>query len=156
MLISKILFLEIYSLQKTFELAPNFWFPHLFAASAYTEKGMYREAVVEARRAKELSPVLTVSVSIVGYALAKSGKRDEARAVLDELLKLSTERFVPPYHIAVIYNGLGETDKATAWLEKGYEQRDPKMAFLKVEPKWNNLRDDPRFQDLLRRVGFPQ
>ena len=76
--------------------------------------------------------------------------------MLEELLKLSTERYVPPYHIALIYNGLDERDETLAWLERGYEQRDPKMVFLKVEPKWNNLRDDPRFQDLLRRVGFPQ
>ncbi|MFL6230741.1 MAG: tetratricopeptide repeat protein, partial [Pyrinomonadaceae bacterium] len=142
------------SLQETFELAPNYWFPHLFAASVYTEKGMYVEAVAEARRAKELSPMQTVSDSYSGYALAKSGKRDEARAVLEELLKLSKERFIPPYHVAIIYNGLGERDEALNWLERGYQQRDPKMAFLKIDPKWNNLRSDPHFQDLLRRVGF--
>ncbi len=65
-------------------------------------------------------------------------------------------RFVPPYQIALIYNGLDERDKMLELLEKDYEQHDPKMIFLKVEPKWNNLRDDPRFQDLLRRGGFPQ
>ena len=92
-------------------------------------------------------------MSFEGYALAKLGKR-EAQAALDALLKRSKERFVPPYHIAMVYNGLGDRDQALAWLERGFEQRDPKMAFLKVEPKWNNLRDDPRFRDLLRRVGF--
>ena len=92
----------------------------------------------------------------LAYALAKSGKRAEAQAVLAELLKISTERYVPPYTIALIYNGLGERDEALAWLARGFEQRDPFMTFLKVEPKWNNLRDDPRFQDLLRRVGLPQ
>ncbi len=143
-------------LQKTFKLAPNFWLPHLFAASAYIEKGMYREAVAEAQRAKELSPNQTISIAYGSCALARWGKRDEAQAAVDSLLSLSKERFVPPTHIALIYNCLGETDKALAWLEKGYEQRDPKMAFLKVEPKWNNLRADPRFQDLLRRVGFPR
>ena len=76
--------------------------------------------------------------------------------MLEELLKLSTERYVSPYNIALIYNGLGERDEAFAWLERGYEQRDPKMVFLKVEPKWNNLRDDPRFKDLMQRVGFNQ
>lgn len=55
----------------------------------------------------------------------------------------------------LIYNGLGETDKALAWLEKGYQERDPKMAFLQVEPNCNSVRSDPRFQALLRRVGFP-
>ncbi len=98
----------------------------------------------------------TISVSFAGYALAKSGKRDEARMVLAEMLKLSTERYIPPSHIALIYNGLDERDETLAWLERGFEQRDPKMTFLKVEPKWNNLRSDPRFAELLRKVGLPQ
>ncbi len=142
-------------LQKTFELAPNFWMPHLFASSAYIEKGMYAEAIAEARKARELSPILTVSDAHEGYALAKAGRRDEARAVLNKLLKLSTERYVPPPHIARIYSGLGENDKTFEWLEKGYQQHDPKMTFLKVQPKWNNLRAEPRFKDLLRRMNFP-
>ena len=74
--------------------------------------------------------------------------------LLNELLKLSTGRFIPPCHIAQMYNGLDERDKTFEWLEKGFTQRDPKMAFLKVEPKWNNLRDDPRFIDLMRRMNF--
>lgn len=60
----------------------------------------------------------------------------------------------PPNNIAMIHNGLDERGEALAWLERGYDQREPMMTFLKVEPKWNNLRDDPRFQDLMRRVGF--
>src|SRR5436309_2700728 len=112
------------------------------------------EALAEARKATELSGANSHSLSSLGYALARSGKQPEARAVLDGLLKLSTERHVSPHNIALIYNGLGERDKALAWLERAFEQRDPRMVFLKVEPKWNNLRADPRFQDLLRRVGF--
>ncbi|HUE81242.1 MAG TPA: tetratricopeptide repeat protein, partial [Pyrinomonadaceae bacterium] len=141
-------------LQQTFALAPDFWFPHIFAASAYIEKGMYSEAIFSARRATELSGRQTLSTALTGYALAKLYKRDEARAVLEELLQLSKERFVPPYHIALVYNALGEQDEAFAWLEKGYQQRDPKMAFLLVDRRLKNLREDPRFQDLLRRVGF--
>ncbi|MDQ3666610.1 MAG: protein kinase [Acidobacteriota bacterium] len=142
------------ALQKTSELDPNYWLAHLFASSAYIDKGMYPEAVVEARKARELSGVSSQPIAYAGYALAKTGKEGEARALLEELLKLSSQRYVPPYHVAFLYNGLNERDKTLAWLERGYEQRDPKMVFLKVEPKWNNLRDDPRFQDLLRRVGF--
>jgi tetratricopeptide (TPR) repeat protein len=141
-------------LQKTLELDPNYWFAHMFAASAYIEKRMFAEAIAEARKAREHSGGSTHPMSFLGYALAKSGKREEARGLLDELLKMSDERYVPPYHIALIYNGLDERDKTLSWLERAYEQRDPKMVFLKVEPKWNNLRGDPRFQDLLRRVGF--
>ena len=142
-------------LKKTFEIAPNFWMPHLFASSVYSTKGMYAEAVAEARKAKELAPAQTVSYAFEGYALAKSGKRDEAQDLLDELLKLSTTRFVPPNHLAMIYNGLGETEKSLEWLEKGVEQRDPKMVFLKVEPKWNNLHSEPRFLELLKRLNLP-
>ena len=142
------------SLQKAFEIDPDFWLAHTFASSAYIEKGMFAEAVEEAHRARELSGVSTLPASYAAYALAKWGKRAEARAALDELLKLSTTRYVTPYHIALAYNGLDEREKTLEWLERGFEQRDPKMTFLKVEPKWNNLRDDPRFQDLLRRVGF--
>jgi serine/threonine protein kinase/Flp pilus assembly protein TadD len=143
-------------LRESFELAPGFWFPHVFASSAYIEKAMFVEAIIEARSATELSSAQTVSVAYEGYALAKLGKYEEARIVLDRLLKLSKERFVPPYHIALLYNGLGERNEAFAWLERGFEQRDPKMTFLKVDPKWNNLRDDPRFVDLMRRVGLSQ
>ena len=141
-------------LQKTFELAPNFWMPHAFISSVYIEKEMYEEAIAEAHKASEFSPAQTWSIALEGYASAKSGKQDEARNLLNKLFKLSNERFIPFSHIALIYNGLGETDKALEWLEKAYEQRDPKMAFLKVDPKWNNLRSEPRFIDLLKRMNF--
>jgi tetratricopeptide (TPR) repeat protein len=143
-------------LKKTIELDPNFWFAHNFASSAYIEKGMYTEAIAEARKARELSGLSTHPTAFLGYALAKSGKQAEARTELAALLKLSTERYVPPYHIALIYSGLGESDEMLAWLERGFQEQDPRMIFLKVEPKWNNLSDDPRFQDLLRRIGFPE
>ena len=142
-------------LRKTLEENPNNWFAHMFASSAYIEKGMFAEAVAEARKARELNSANSQAAAQLGYALAKSGKQAEARGLLEELLKLSTQRHVSPGNIAQIYNGLGERDETFSWLERGFEQRDPKMVFLKVEPKWNNLRDDPRFQDLLRRVGFP-
>jgi TolB-like protein/DNA-binding winged helix-turn-helix (wHTH) protein/Tfp pilus assembly protein PilF len=141
--------------QKIFELDPNFWFAHVWASSAYVDKGMFAEAVAEARKARELSPTTSHPYSFLGYALAKSGKRAEARALLEELLKLSAERYVPPYYVAMIYYGLDQREEAIAWLERGYEQRDLRMVFLKVERKWDNLRNDPRFQDLSRRVGLP-
>lgn len=139
-------------LQKTSELEPNFWMPHLFAASAYIEKGMFAEAIAESRKEFELSGRNDIPFGT--YALAKSGKRAEARAVLEELLKLSAAKYVPPYNIALIYNALDERDNALDWLQKAYEQRDPKMTLLKVEPKWNNLRNEPRFVDLMKRMRF--
>ena len=117
---------------------------------------MFAEAAAEARKARELSGSSTFPTAFLGYALAKSGKQAQARTELEELLKLSAEHYIPPTYIAMIYNGLGERDQTLVWLERGFEQRDPKMVFLKAEPKWNNLHDDPRFQDLLRRVGLSQ
>jgi DNA-binding winged helix-turn-helix (wHTH) protein/TolB-like protein/tetratricopeptide (TPR) repeat protein len=143
-------------LRQTLDLDPNFWFARQYAASAYIEKGMFAEAVAEARRARETSGVASRPTSFLGYALAKAGRRAEARAELEGLLKLSQERYISPYNIAMIYNGLGEREETLTWLERGYRQREPRMVFLKAEPKWNNLRDDPRFQDLIRRVGLPQ
>ena len=142
------------SLQKTIELEPSFWLAHSFASSAYIEKGMFAKAVAEARNAIELSGAASQTTASLAYALARSGKQAEARGLLEELLTLSTQRYVSRVNIALIYDGLGERDKALAWLERGYKDRDTRMVSLKVEPKWNNLRADPRFQDLLRRVGF--
>ncbi len=142
-------------LQKTLELEPTYWFARQYVASAYIEKGMFAEAVAEARKARESSGVSTRPTAFLGYALAKSGRRAEARAELEALLKLSSGRYVSPYNIAMIYNGLGERDETLAWLERGYREREPRMIFLRSEPKWNNLRDDAQFQELLRRIGFP-
>ena len=147
----------IVRLQKTVELEPTFSLSHLFLSRVYSEKGMYTEAITEATKASDLSGGHAEAVALIVYALARSGKRREAQAALNELTKRAAEqRYIPPYNLALAYNGLGETDVAFDWLEKGLQQRDVRMTFLKVEPKWNNLRDDPRFQDLLRRVGLPQ
>jgi eukaryotic-like serine/threonine-protein kinase len=142
-------------LKKVFEMDPSYYFAHLFAASAYIEKGMFPEAITEAHKAREFSgPTNSHPVAFLGYALAKSGKQKEARALAEELVKSSTERYVSAYNIAMIYNALDERDKVFEWLERAYNNRDQKIVFLKVEPKWNNLRSDSRFQDLMRRLGF--
>ncbi len=141
-------------LRKTSELEPNFWMPHLFTSGIYIEQGMYAEAVEAARLVRKLAPSQTASVAFECYALAQMGKREEVRPALDELLKLSRERFVPPYHFALIYAGLGEKDEALKWLERGFEQRDPKMTFMKVDTKLNSLRSQPRFIDLMKRMNL--
>ncbi|MEP6900444.1 MAG: protein kinase [Actinomycetota bacterium] len=141
-------------LRKTLELEPNFWLAHLYAASAYIEKEMFAEAVAEADLSKQFSGGSSHAAALGIYALAKSGKHAEAAAALAEMLQLSTVRHVPPYHFALAYQGLNNSHETFSWLEKGYEQRDPKMAFLKVEPKWHNLRHEPRFIELMKRMNF--
>jgi len=138
-------------LQKTIDLEPNFWLSHLFISRVYSEKGMHAEAVAEAKRAGELSGN-SQSDAYRAYALAKWGKLSEAGALLDELLTLSTERYVPPYNVALAYNALGKREKALDYLEKGFEEKDVRMVFLKIEPQWDNLRSEQRFLDLLKRM----
>lgn len=141
-------------LNKTIDLDPNFWLAHLAISRVYIEKGMHAEAIAAAAKARELSKVNSESIALVGYAQAKAGETEKARAVLDELLKLSRERYVPPYNFALIYNALGEGGKALDYLEKAFAEKDVRMVFLKVEPKWNNLRNEPRFIELMRRMNF--
>jgi len=139
-------------LRKTSELEPNFWMPYWWTASAYIDKGMYAEAIVESDKEKRLTGSNVMPFG--AYALARSGKTAEARSVLQELLKFSPTRSVPSYGIALIYNALDEHDKSLEWLEKGFESRDPQMTFLKVEPKWNNLRNELRFIAIMQRMNF--
>ncbi|HVF46497.1 MAG TPA: winged helix-turn-helix domain-containing protein [Pyrinomonadaceae bacterium] len=141
-------------LQATIELEPNYFLAHLFASNAYLEKGMYGEAVAEATKARDLSGGNAEAIAWMGYSLAASGRRDEAKAVLDELRKRSTERYVPPYNFAILHFGLGEREETLRWLEQGIAERDPKMLFLKTGTQWKDLRDDPRFIALLARINI--
>jgi serine/threonine-protein kinase len=141
-------------LRKTSELEPKFWMPYLIATSAYIEKGMYHEAIAESRKELELTGG-RINFPFGIYALAKAGRTEEARVELAKLLTSSATKNVSPYNIALIYNGLGDVKNSVDWLEKGYSGRDPKMTFLKVEPKWNGMRQDPRFLDLMKRMNFP-
>lgn len=140
-------------LNKTIDFEPNFWLSHLFISRVYSEKGMHTEAVAAAKKAGELSGN-SLSNAYRAYALAKWGKLTEARAVLEELLQVSTTRYVPPYAFAVVYYGLDERERALNYLEKGYAEKDVRMVFLKVEPMWKNLRSDSRFISLLKRMGL--
>jgi TolB-like protein/DNA-binding winged helix-turn-helix (wHTH) protein/Flp pilus assembly protein TadD len=142
-------------LQKVVELEPHYFLAHLFIANVQAEKGRYTEALAAATRARDLSDGNAEAVALMGYSMARSGDGAGARAVLVELRRRAVERYVPPYDFAIIYNGLGERDETFVWLERGFEERDPKMLFLNVRPQWNNLRDDPRFTSLLERMAIP-
>ena len=135
------------------DLDPNFYFSHLLASGIYSGKKKYPEAIEEARLAKKLSPEQTWSDVGLCRTLVDAGRPKEARAILDQLLLRSKSHFVPPYHIAIVYNYLGDKELAIEWLEKAYDIRDPKMTFLKTM-SWKNVENDPRFQDIVRRVGL--
>ncbi len=93
-------------------------------------------------------------LSPLGHGYALAGERDKAQQALDELREMSKRRYISPYLFAVVYVGLGDKEQAFAWLEKAYQDRSFWLIWLKVEPRFDSLRDDPRFQDLLRRIGL--
>jgi TolB-like protein/Tfp pilus assembly protein PilF len=141
-------------LRDAVELEPRSRVAHLFAASAYIEKGLFDDAVAEAGAARNLTPSNTQALALEACANAKRGKHSEAEAALAELLRLSKERYVSPYHVAIACNGLNDGAQAIAWLERGFEEHDPKMVFLNVEPQWRNLLGEPRIVRLLKQMKF--
>ncbi|HLF30929.1 MAG TPA: winged helix-turn-helix domain-containing protein [Xanthomonadales bacterium] len=141
-------------LNQTVALDALFWLTHLYYSSVYLESGRFAEAVAAANEAQRLSGGSAHAMAAGACALIKLGRRKEARTVLDELLKLSSQKYVPPYALALVYNALDEPEQAYAWLARGIDEKDPRVTFVKVEPKWNNLRATPEFIDIMRRVGF--
>jgi adenylate cyclase len=129
---------------------------HLGLGQAYAANGMYQEALVEFGKYSELDRGTPRSVASLAYAHARAGERSQAVQLLDELSALSKQRYVPSYLFAVVYAGLDEKDQAFAWLEKAYEERSGALPFLKVNPTWDPLRSDPRFEALVAKVFSAQ
>ena len=144
--------------QKTLELDPDFPPAHGQLPAAYEQKRMYDQAITGFQKGTNLkgSREWYFSLSGLAHVYAVSGNKGEAQKLLSEMKDLSVRQYVPADRIALIYAGLSDKDEAFAWLEKGYDERSFNMTWLKVEPRWDSLRSDPRFADLVRRLGLPQ
>lgn len=141
--------------RKTLDLDSTFALAHHRLGLSYEQKGMYGEAIAEFRQGVAYSNQHPTALAALAHAYAVSGDKSEAQKVLGELTRLSEHRYVPPYDVAVVYTGLGEKEQAFRWLETAVEQHDF-ITRLKIEPRFDPLRSDPRFTDLMRRVGLPQ
>jgi len=141
--------------EKALEMDPNYARAHISSGRSYERKRMFKEAIAEFQKAMALSERSPEVLADLGYLYAAAGQRDEALRVLNELRALAQHRYVLPYYPAVIYAGLGEKDLAFLWLEKAYTERAGQLAQLKMTPRFDRLRADPRFADLVRRVGLP-
>ena len=138
--------------QKALELDPNHPYALWFQALAHEQKRQLPEAIANLKKAVSLSDApLFRALLANGYALA--GERTKALSVLDELKTLSKQRYVSPLDFAVVYTGLGDRDSAFQWLEKAYQERTMRIQEL-PEPLFDSLRSDPRFRDLMRRIGL--
>ncbi len=139
--------------RKTIELDPNFALAHNQLAQAYLQKHMNQEAVAELQRAVQLSEGSPTCLANLARAYVVSGERNKAIELLSQLKTRSTPAFSYAAEIAMIYASLGDSDQAMAWLEKGYDERFNPGVLLR--PGLDPLRSDPRFQNLVRRIGLP-
>jgi serine/threonine protein kinase/tetratricopeptide (TPR) repeat protein len=144
----------IAELRKTLELDPAFVYASVVLAQAYEEKGMYQEALAELNKAKAVDPNWTWIKAEIGCVQVLLGKQSEAYAIIKELRDRSALEYLDPTLIAWIYIALGDKDQAFAWLEKGYQERAGNIPWLHVDPKYAPLKSDPRYADLLRRIGI--
>ena len=141
-------------LKKTVELDSSFWIAHQFLGMAYIEKKMYPEAIAEFSQAVKLSGGNSEPLALNGYVSVLSGDAAKGRAVLKELKSLERQRYVPPSNLALLSYVLGEQDEAFSWLEKAYQDRDIRLCRLKVDSKWDSMRSEPRFVEILKRLGL--
>jgi eukaryotic-like serine/threonine-protein kinase len=146
--------------QKALDLYPNAAFIRAQLAWSYAMKRMYPQALAEYDKIAEPDKVVAAENQLVadglGWVYAVSGRRADALKIAKEVEELSSHAYVDFYQLATIYAGLGKKDEAFRLLEKGYQQHSAGMAYLAVDPFWDNVHSDPRYADLLRRIGLPQ
>jgi TolB-like protein/DNA-binding winged helix-turn-helix (wHTH) protein/Tfp pilus assembly protein PilF len=137
-------------------LDSEFWIGHIMLGQAYGQLGELDRALESLGVAARFSEQNSKTIAMKGYFLAKAGRSKEARDVLSALETASRTKYVPPYAMALVNAGLNEREPAFEWLNRAYDARDAHLIFLTVDPKWDALRSDPRFDALLARCGFSQ
>ena len=145
----------ITQLRQTLAINPKFPLAHLWLGRAYQQKKMFPEAIDEFSKTESAIPGWIVTLAGIGNVYGEWGKNDEARQVLDRLDQLSRQQYVTPYGVALVHAGMGDKEKAFAWLDKAYQGRNHWLVWLNRDPRWDRLRSDPRFADLVKRVGLP-
>ncbi len=144
----------IEQIRKALEMDPNFAQGHSYLGLAYEQRAMYQEAIAELQKAFDLSGGNTYMLGSLGHAYALSGNREKALQALANLHELAGRRYVSTFGTALIYTGLGDKKPALEGLEKAFEDRYWGLLWLKVDPRFDRLRADPRFASLLRRMGL--
>ena len=141
---------------KTLELDATFILAHVFLGQAYEQTGAFSSAVSEFERAVELSQRHQTYLADLGHGYAVAGRRADALRILDELTEMSSHRYVAARSIAEVHIGLDDVDSALAWLEKAFLQRNGWLIHIRENPRYDRLRGDPRYLDLVRRMNFPK
>ena len=142
--------------ERALERAPSYYRTHEHIGNYYCGRGMPEKGIPSLERASRLSAEDPHIVADLGYCYAISRMQTEARDLLRELEQLSRNRYVSPMALALIHLGLGEHDEAFRELERAYELHAPMLTSIRMDTRYHALGSDPRFQDLLRRIGFPE
>jgi TolB-like protein/DNA-binding winged helix-turn-helix (wHTH) protein/Tfp pilus assembly protein PilF len=144
----------IAQLLNTIEMDPTYLLAHIVLGQCYEQKGQYSEAIVELQKAASIAPDSPPVLAALGHVYAVAGKHVEALQLLEDLKAQSAHRYVSPFYLAFIYAGLGDHDQAIRWLDKSYDDRSNNTIFLNVIPQFDDLRSDPRFQNLRHRISL--
>ncbi len=145
----------IEQLRKTLELEPGFILARLFLGEAYEQLGAFGEAIKEFEKTVNLSERHPIYLAGLGHGYAVAGQREDALRIIEELQQLSSQVYVPARGIAEVYIGLGEKEQAFTWLDEAFKQRNGWLFHVKGNPRYDSLRSDPRYTDLVRRIGLP-
>lgn len=140
--------------QKSLEMDPNFSVAHMFLGNSYAQQHRYQEAIAELVRAIELSGGSAVMKGMLGFVYGKAGANDEALKIVQELKARRDEKYVSPYNLALIYSGLDDIDQTLALLEQAYEQHALFLTWINVEPMFDSVRKEARFENLVKRIGL--
>ncbi|MCA1601740.1 MAG: tetratricopeptide repeat protein [Acidobacteria bacterium] len=146
----------IKQLQSVLEMKKDFPLAHLWLGRSYQQIGKYNDALGEFQQVEDAFHGWVVSRAAVGFIYGVTGRKAEALKVLEALDELSKKRFVTSYGVALVYAGLGQKDQAFVWLNKAFDERSHWLVWLKRDPRWDGLRSDARFAQLVARMDFPQ
>jgi adenylate cyclase len=142
-------------LKKTLELEPNYMPTHFVLGNAYIQQGNWDEAIAEFELIYRRDDEAYLALGFLGYCHAMAGRRAEAESLKNILQDVSRRKYVSPYGIIIICVALGQIEDAMELFEQLYAERNDWLVWLRVSPKLKHLHSDPRFRDLLRRIGFP-
>lgn len=142
--------------EKALQLDPSHFMLHYILGRAYRRLGKGSQAIAQLKAAQKTSSELPLVDAVLGLAYAVSGRKEQTQQFIDAFRASSRKRYIPPTYFAILYAGLGDKDQTLAWLEKGFQERADLLTWLNVEPMMDDVRSDPRFQALIRRIGLPQ
>lgn len=141
---------------KAMQMFPSFWLPHMGAGMCYYQQARFPEAIKEYQKALAMNPESTFSIAGAAMSLARSGHRSEAYQGIEKLKAMSPAIYVSPAYIALIYQVLGDKEDEFAWYSKAYDDRAEWLLWLNIDPMYDTEHSDPRFLELVKRVGVAQ